>query len=380
MRKPSKKFTDLDKLYNWIQGEFESAGKSTFGSNNAEFEVLCLYDSESDWETLIKRTGLNENFRDLIDRKIELNEPCAIGVIIHTKGGDDSPFMCYKFTDEHIVAFDGKLPVTYKAGQKDREQAETRNALAGFGNEALGKIAELDKQNVIFQYQSQIDNLKTRHENELYNKERDIRELHTKIDALEKENSELQKENDEFYATIEKYARQIESLQNSSAEDTKRLLIGLGKDIMASRGMQTAGLSGYLNAQQPQEEIPMESLPQAQIEAVQQIDEKVLAFAEWYNNLPDLTQAEMREIMRYVKRQNSLSHILLNYLRDLARQTKEKKMAQAQQVAQQTAPAPQPQNMFANNDVAESGENEDYDNEDEEDNNDNEEDNIYGTI
>lgn len=343
MKKPEVIKTEQE-IISWIRGVLQkNTQNSKFGKDSidAEFQVECLYRADdSDWKTLISRKQATASSVAELQSELEDYSPCAIGVTIWTKD-KTTPFVGCKLTDEHIVAFDGKSPVAYKAGQRQREEEELRSALSGIGADGLGKIAELDKQNTILQYQSEINNLNTMHRFELSNKERDIKELREKIDELKEKNADLQKENDEFYSTIEKYARQIEMLQSSSADDTKKLLLGIGRDIMASRGMHTEGLSGYLGSQQqPEQQI---ALPEAQFEQAEPIDEKVVAIVNWYNGLPDITKAEMLEIMKFVERKPILSRKLLNYLHNLALKLKERERAQVASPDHTPQTAAQPQ-------------------------------------
>lgn len=342
-KKPSKTFTSLDDLYGWMQGIFKSQTKKGFVFSPkdkvaANYDIRIIPEPDSaDWEAIL-HCDYSDDFRDVISEQVEIWKPAAIGIVVNY--GDKQLFCACRLA-EHIDVIDGK-PKGNTAMEK-REESK-RNDLAGLlGNETSAKIAELDKNNLRLEFQNRIDNMQIHHENQLAQKERDIRDLNNKIAELEKKNAELEEENDDLYEERDKLAAEFEKLQESNNSDTKVLAMSVIRDILAARGVQTDGLNGYLSAQGSEQAAPM-ALPEApmeQVGQVPQVDDKVMAIAAWYDRLPDITRAEMLEIMKKVELKPLLSHKLLNYIYELARKIKERK--QARQNAAQAVPQPAPQ-------------------------------------
>ena len=189
-KKPSKTFTSLDDLYGWMQGIFKSQTKKGNGlfpkdkvAANYDIRIISEPDS-ADWEAIL-HCDYSDDFRDVISEQVEIWKPAAIGIVVNY--GDKQLFCACRLA-EHIDVIDGK-PKGNTAMEK-REESK-RNDLAGLlGNETSAKIAELDKNNLRLEFQNRIDNMQIHHENQLAQKERDIRDLNNKIAELEKKNAE----------------------------------------------------------------------------------------------------------------------------------------------------------------------------------------------
>lgn len=364
IKKPSQKFKDLESLYNWIQVQFEKAGTSSLKKQiQATYEVVCLYQPDSnEWEILVGKTQATDDFRKVIDTEIDCCQPAAIGVTVTFNNGTISPFMCYKITDQHIDIFDGKPKIAATATEK-REESK-RSDLAGiFGNETLGRIAELDKDNLRIDLGNKMVQAEIIHQNQMALKERDLHDIQSKYDELLRENSDLKSRIGELEAENDDLQGELDEANAASANDTQSLLLGLASDFLANKGFKTDGLNGYLasrSAEQPVAELPQATVETDDSEPTAGEKQDAQLVANWLRNLPALTREEMLEIMKQVERNPRLTRRILAYIDHL------KEKARKQQIAEPVA-EPQPPQVDDNEADNING-------------NDDEEDKYYGTI
>ena len=333
-KKPSRIFTSLDDLYNWMQGIFKSQTKK--GSAFSKDKVIATYDiriisepDSSDWEEILHCDNC-EDFREVISEQVDIWKPAAIGVVINYDS--KQPFCACRLLTEHIDVLDGK---------RKPEVISTPRQMSGFslnglGESGLGALADLREQNTCTRYEAQIANLNTEHKHDLEMKARDLRDLKEKYDKLEKENSDLKSQVAALEEEKGNLQDELDEANEAASANTQSMLMGLASTFLANKGYNVEGLNGYLASRQGQ---PVAELPQVAVESEEtdEPDGRELSDGErkdaeivmnWLRSLPQITRIEMIEVMKRVEANPILSRKLLNYIDHLYEKSRQHKQIQ----------------------------------------------------
>lgn len=380
-KKPSRTFTSLDDLYGWMQGIFKSqTKKGTFLSPkdkvavNYDIRIVSEPDS-SDWEDIL-HCDYSEDFREVIAEQVDIWKPAAIGVAINYDG--KQPFCACRLITEHIDVLDGK-----RKPEVISTPRQQNGILNGLGESGLGALAALDKENLRIELENKMENARTRHDNAMAMKERDLQDLRKENEALKAENSDLKSRIGELETENDDLQGQLDEANEASSSNTQSLLMGLASTFLANKGYDVSGLNGYLASRAEQQ--PVAELPQATVET-DEPDGEGLSDGErkdaeivmnWLRSLPEITRVEMIEVMKRVEANPNLARKLLNYIDHLYEKARQQKQQSKQPVAvPQSAQRPvvQAQPQMPSDDVDEPDEEpeenyEENDYENEEDNN-----------
>ena len=331
-KKPSKTFTSLDDLYGWMQGIFKSQTKKGNGlfpkdkvAANYDIRIISEPDS-ADWEEIL-HCDYSDDFRDVISEQNEIWKPAAIGIVVNY--GDKQLFCACRLITEHIDVLDGK-----RKPEVISTPRQQNGFLNGLGESGLGALAALDKENLRIELENKMENARTRHDNAMAMKERDLQDLRKENEALKAENSDLKSRIGELETENGDLQGQLDEANEASAADTQSLLVGLASTIFANKGYDVSGLNGYLASRAEQQ--PVAELPQATVET-DEPDGQGLSDGErkdaeivmnWLRSLPEITRVEMIEVMKRVEANPNLARKLLNYIDHLYEKARQQKQLQ----------------------------------------------------
>lgn len=336
-KKPSKTFTSLDDLYGWMQGIFKAQTKKGNGlfpkdkvAANYDIRIISEPDS-ADWEEIL-HCDYSDDFRDVISEQNEIWKPAAIGIVVNF--GDKQLFCACRLITEHIDVLDGK-----RKPEVISTPRQQNGILNGLGESGLGALAALDKENLRIELENKMENARTRHDNAMAMKERDLQDLRKENEALKAENSDLKSRIGELETENDDLQGQLDEANEASAADTQSLLVGLASTIFANKGYDVSGLNGYLASRAEQQ--PVAELPQATVET-DEPDGQGLSDGErkdaeivmnWLRSLPEITRVEMIEVMKRVEANPNLARKLLNYIDHLYEKARQQKQQSKQPVA-----------------------------------------------
>lgn len=331
-KKPSKTFTSLDDLYGWMQGIFKSQTKKGNGlfpkdkvAANYDIRIISEPDS-ADWEEIL-HCDYSDDFRDVISEQNEIWKPAAIGIVVNY--GDKQLFCACRLITEHIDVLDGK-----RKPEVISTPRQQNGFLNGLGESGLGALAALDKENLRIELENKMENARTRHDNAMAMKERDLQDLRKENEALKAENSDLKSRIGELETENGDLQGQLDEANEASAADTQSLLVGLASTIFANKGYDVSGLNGYLASRAEQQ--PVAELPKATVET-DEPDGEGLSDGErkdaeivmnWLRSLPEITRVEMIEVMKRVEANPNLARKLLNYIDHLYEKARQQKQLQ----------------------------------------------------
>lgn len=336
-KKPSKTFTSLDDLYGWMQGIFKSQTKKGNGlfpkdkvAANYDIRIISEPDS-SDWEEIL-HCDYSDDFRDVISEQNEIWKPAAIGIVVNF--GDKQLFCACRLITEHIDVLDGK-----RKPEVISTPRQQNGILNGLGESGLGALAALDKENLRIELENKMENARTRHDNAMAMKERDLQDLRKENEALKAENSDLKSRIGELETENDDLQGQLDEANEASSSNTQSLLMGLASTFLANKGYDVSGLNGYLASRAEQQ--PVAELPKATVET-DEPDEEGLSDGErkdaeivmnWLRSLPEITRVEMIEVMKRVEANPNLARKLLNYIDHLYEKARQQKQQSKQPVA-----------------------------------------------
>ena len=331
-KKPSKTFTSLDDLYGWMQGIFKSQTKKGNGlfpkdkvAANYDIRIISEPDS-ADWEEIL-HCDYSDDFRDVISEQNEIWKPAAIGIVVNY--GDKQLFCACRLITEHIDVLDGK-----RKPEVISTPRQQNGFLNGLGESGLGALSALDKENLRIELENKMENARTRHDNAMAMKERDLQDLRKENEALKAENADLKSRIGELETENGDLQGQLDEANEASAADTQSLLVGLASTIFANKGYDVSGLNGYLASRAEQQ--PVAELPQATVET-DEPDGQGLSDGErkdaeivmnWLRSLPEITRVEMIEVMKRVEANPNLARKLLNYIDHLYEKARQQKQLQ----------------------------------------------------
>ena len=336
-KKPSKTFTSLDDLYGWMQGIFKSQTKKGNGlfpkdkvAANYDIRIISEPDS-ADWEEIL-HCDYSDDFRDVISEQNEIWKPAAIGIVVNY--GDKQLFCACRLITEHIDVLDGK-----RKPEVISTPRQQNGFLNGLGESGLGALAALDKENLRIELENKMENARTRHDNAMAMKERDLQDLRKENEALKAENSDLKSRIGELETENDDLQGQLDEANDASSSNTQSLLMGLASTFLANKGYDVSGLNGYLASRAEQQ--PVAELPQATVET-DEPDGQGLSDGErkdaeivmnWLRSLPKITRVEMIEVMKRVEANPNLARKLLNYIDHLYEKARQQKQQSKQPVA-----------------------------------------------
>lgn len=336
-KKPSKTFTSLDDLYGWMQGIFKSQTKKGNGlfpkdkvAANYDIRIISEPDS-ADWEEIL-HCDYSDDFRDVISEQNEIWKPAAIGIVVNY--GDKQLFCACRLITEHIDVLDGK-----RKPEVISTPRQQNGFLNGLGESGLGALAALDKENLRIELENKMENARTRHDNAMAMKERDLQDLRKENEALKAENSDLKSRIGELETENDDLQGQLDEANEVSSSNTQSLLMGLASTFLANKGYDVSGLNGYLASRAEQQ--PVAELPQATVET-DEPDGEGLSDGErkdaeivmnWLRSLPEITRVEMIEVMKRVEANPNLARKLLNYIDHLYEKARQQKQQSKQPVA-----------------------------------------------
>lgn len=360
-KKPSRTFTSLDDLYGWMQGIFKSQTKkgtvlSPKDKVAANYDIRIVSEPDSsDWEDIL-HCDYSEDFREVIAEQVDIWKPAAIGVVINYDG--KQPFCACRLITEHIDVLDGK-----RKPEVISTPRQQNGILNGLGESGLGALAALDKENLRIELENKMENARTRHDNAMAMKERDLQDLRKENEALKAENSDLKSRIGELETENDDLQGQLDEANEASSSNTQSLLMGLASTFLANKGYDVSGLNGYLASRAEQQQ-PVAELPQATVETEEQgLSEGERRDAEimmnWLRSLPEITRVEMIEVMKRVEANPILSRKLLNYIDHLYEKARQRK--QLQQPKQNPVAFPQDEQPQDNEDA--NGNDNDYEEE-----------------
>lgn len=336
-KKPSKTFTSLDDLYGWMQGIFKSQTKKGNGlfpkdkvAANYDIRIISEPDS-SDWEDIL-HCDYSDDFRDVISEQNEIWKPAAIGIVVNY--GDKQLFCACRLITEHIDVLDGK-----RKPEVISTPRQQNGFLNGLGESGLGALAALDKENLRIELENKMENARTRHDNAMAMKERDLQDLRKENEALKAENSDLKSRIGELETENDDLQGQLDEANEASSSNTQSLLMGLASTFLANKGYDVSGLNGYLASRAEQQ--PVAELPKATVET-DEPDGEGLSDGErkdaeivmnWLRSLPEITRVEMIEVMKRVEANPNLARKLLNYIDHLYEKARQQKQQSKQAIA-----------------------------------------------
>lgn len=336
-KKPSKTFTSLDDLYGWMQGIFKSLPKKGNGlfpkdkvAANYDIRIISEPDS-ADWEEIL-HCDYSDDFRDVISEQNEIWKPAAIGIVVNY--GDKQLFCACRLITEHIDVLDGK-----RKPEVISTPRQQNGFLNGLGESGLGALAALDKENLRIELENKMENARTRHDNAMAMKERDLQDLRKENEALKAENSDLKSRIGELETENDDLQGQLDEANEASSSNTQSLLMGLASTFLANKGYDVSGLNGYLASRAEQQ--PVAELPKATVET-DEPDGEGLSDGErkdaeivmnWLRSLPEITRVEMIEVMKRVEANPNLARKLLNYIDHLYEKARQQKQQSKQPVA-----------------------------------------------
>lgn len=336
-KKPSKTFTSLDDLYGWMQGIFKSQTKKGNGlfpkdkvAANYDIRIISEPDS-ADWEEIL-HCDYSDDFRDVISEQNEIWKPAAIGIVVNF--GDKQLFCACRLITEHIDVLDGK-----RKPEVISTPRQQNGILNGLGESGLGALAALDKENLRIELENKMENARTRHDNAMAMKERDLQDLRKENEALKAENSDLKSRIGELETENDDLQGQLDEANDASSSNTQSLLMGLASTFLANKGYDVSGLNGYLASRAEQQ--PVAELPKATVET-DEPDGEGLSDGErkdaeivmnWLRSLPEITRVEMIEVMKRVEANPNLARKLLNYIDHLYEKARQQKQQSKQPVA-----------------------------------------------
>lgn len=336
-KKPSKTFTSLDDLYGWMQGIFKSQTKKGNGlfpkdkvAANYDIRIISEPDS-ADWEEIL-HCDYSDDFRDVISEQNEIWKPAAIGIVVNF--GDKQLFCACRLITEHIDVLDGK-----RKPEVISTPRQQNGFLNGLGESGLGALAALDKENLRIELENKMENARTRHDNAMAMKERDLQDLRKENEALKAENSDLKSRIGELETENDDLQGELDEANEASSSNTQSLLMGLASTFLANKGYDVSGLNGYLASRAEQQ--PVAELPKATVET-DEPDGEGLSDGErkdaeivmnWLRSLPEITRVEMIEVMKRVEANPNLARKLLNYIDHLYEKARQQKQQSKQPVA-----------------------------------------------
>ena len=248
--------------------------------------------------------------------------------------GDKQLFCACRLITEHIDVLDGK-----RKPEVISTPRQQNGFLNGLGESGLGALAALDKENLRIELENKMENARTRHDNAMAMKERDLQDLRKENEALKAENSDLKSRIGELETENDDLQGQLDEANDASSSNTQSLLMGLASTFLANKGYDVSGLNGYLASRAEQQ--PVAELPQATVET-DEPDGQGLSDGErkdaeivmnWLRSLPKITRVEMIEVMKRVEANPNLARKLLNYIDHLYEKARQQKQQSKQPVA-----------------------------------------------
>jgi hypothetical protein len=194
---------------------------------------------------------------------------------------------------------------THDTQQKGNDTYNNYNGLGLLGAVQLENartVADMERRNLVQDYENKLQLQQFTMQTRIDSLNKEKLSLQEQVAKLQSENKELSDKLSDAEDESNSLDEELAELKNSQQKDLLRGLMVAAQGILASKGVNTDGLTGFINASFAEEKNEAQAaLPEVEVDTMPQYNEDVLNLAEWLVNLPDQTKMFTADILHRIE-------------------------------------------------------------------------------